>query len=158
DAQRAASIRATIDEETQSAIDRTTKTEEEAAAARIVRAERRREEEIRQLQIDEDEKTALILAAQADRDAQLEEIAKQGRDRRAEEERRATEEAMRRAEQAADEQRRILEAGLEASIRNSDSYIQAVTRALLTPIENWLIATAESEAVAAAIAGAHLDF
>jgi hypothetical protein len=47
---------------------------------------------------------------------------------------------------------------VDAAIRSSDSYIQAVTRALLTPIVNWLEAKAEAEIVEAAFSAAFLDF
>jgi hypothetical protein len=143
DEQRARALDATIQEETQSAIDARTLTEEQAAEQRVVREERRREEEIRALQISEDEKTQLILAAQADRDAQLAEIAKRAADKRAEEERRD-------ADRAAEEFRRIILSGVDAAISSSDSYVKAVTRALLTPIVNYLESVAESQIVDAA--------
>jgi membrane protein involved in colicin uptake len=158
DARKAGSLEASMAEETQAAIDRRTLSEEGAASARAVREERRREEEIRALQIDEDDKTRLILAAQADRDAQLQEIAKQASDRRAEEEKREQEKQQREADRAAEEFRRIVLSGIEAAIRSSDSYIQAVTRALLTPLANYLESVAEAQIVDAAVSASHLDF
>jgi hypothetical protein len=151
DEQRARSLDATMQEETQAAIDRRTLTEEGAAEAQVVREERRREEEIRALQINEDEKTRLILEAQADRDARLAEIAKQAADKRAEQEKRD-------ADRAAEEFRRIVLSGVNAAITSSESYVQAVTRALLTPIVNYLESVAESQIVDAAAEAAFGNF
>jgi hypothetical protein len=150
DAQKAAALAATMAEETQSAIDRRTLSAEAAAEQKVVREERRREEEIRALQVSEDEKTALLLAAQADRDAQLADIAKRAADKRAEDEKRDAERRKREADQAAAEFERIVLSGVDAAIRSSDTYIQAVTRALLTPLVNYLESVAESQIVDAA--------
>jgi hypothetical protein len=158
DLHKAESLHAALQEERQSAIDTATETEEQAAIDRAVRQEKRREEEIRNLQISEDEKTKVILDAQEARDAQITAIHKAAQDRQAEEDQRAADRQQRDQERAQEEQFELLSRGVEAAIQSAKSYPDALTKAFLTPIENFLDSIAVQETVAAVVDAAHLNF
>lgn len=158
DLRRAQSLEQQLLESRQSALDKVALSEEEAAIARVVREESRREAEIRALQINEDLKTRLLVLAQEDRDAQIAAIHKASRDKEAEEQRRADEEAARRMQQAIDDTINVMSQAFDAATRNGESYISAVTKMLMTPLARYLEGLAEREFVEAAVEAAFFNF
>jgi hypothetical protein len=132
--------------------------EAQAAINKAIREEQRREDEIRALQISEDEKTKLILQAQADRDAKIAAAGRRAHDKESEEQDRSQTEQQRKAEAARQETVRGLESLIDASIRGGDSYVQTVTKTLLTPLERYLEGLAASQLVDAAADAASFNF
>jgi hypothetical protein len=156
--QKATALGAAMMEERSSALDKVNLSEEGQAIAKIDRETARREEEIRALQRSEDEETALIVLAETDRDAKVSAIRKAAQDAADKEKERQRQEDQRKQDEATQRQIHALESVMDAAIRSSDSYMQVVTKTLLTPIEKELEAEAAKAFVKAQASFASHDY